>query len=100
MNAESLVIPRDGVSHPLHRRLEILMARVDIEPFFQYRVRRQGWELFDDRGPLNIFRANQDTMPLPAACLGRFNQDHHHAAEQVSRESTEHSLGEKAGMLF
>lgn len=99
-NAESLVIPRDGFRHSFHRRLEVLTTRVNVEPLLQDFVRHQFRELFDDRGLLRMFGADQDAMPLPPASPGWFDQDHHHAAEQVDGQSTEHPLGEEAGVVF
>jgi hypothetical protein len=63
-------------------------------------VSRQFRELFDDRGLLRTFRADQDAMPLPPAGPGWFDQDHHHAAEQVHGQSTEHPFRKKAGVVF
>ena len=100
MNPESLVIPRDGCRHSLHRRLEVLMTRVDVEPLLQDVVRRQLRELFDDRGLMRMFRADQDAMPLPPTSLGLFDQEHHLATEQVDGQATEHPLGEEAGVVL
>jgi hypothetical protein len=44
--------------------------------------------------------ADQDAMPLPPAGPGWFDQNHHHASEQVGRESTKHPPGQKAGVRF
>ena len=99
-NAESLVIPRDGLRHAFHRRLEVLMTRVDVEPLLQNVVRRQFRELFDDPGLLCSVSADQDAMPVPPASPGWFDQDHHHATEQVNGQSTEHPLGEEAGVVL
>ncbi len=100
MNPESLVIPRDGFRHSFNRRLEVLMTRVDVEPLLQDVVRRQLRELFDDRGLMRMFRADQDAMPLPPASPGWFDQEHHLATEQVDGQSTEHPLGEEAGVVL
>jgi hypothetical protein len=100
MNPESLVIPRDGFRHSFHRRLEVLMTRVDVEPLLQDGVRCQLRELFDDRGLMCMFRADQDTMPLPPASLGWFDQEHHLATKQVDGQATEHPLGEEAGVVL
>ncbi len=100
MNPESLVIPRDGFRHSFNRRLEVLVTRVDVEPLLQDVVRRQLRELFDDRGLMRMFRADQDAMPVPPASLGWLDQEHHLAAEQVDCQSTEHPLGEEAGVAF
>ena len=100
MNPESLVIPRDGFRHSFHRRLEVLLMRVDVEPLLQDVVRRQLRELFDDRGLMRMLRADQDAMPLPPASPGWFDQEHHLAAEQVDGQSTEHPLGEEAGVVL
>ena len=54
MNPESLVIPRDGFRHSFHRRLELLMVRVDVEPLLQDVVRRELRKLFNDRGLMRI----------------------------------------------
>ena len=43
------------------------MTRVDVKPLLQHVVRRQFGELFDDRGLLRKFGAEQDAMPLPPA---------------------------------
>ena len=100
VNSKSLIIPRDGCRHLFHRRLELLMKRSDVEPFFQDVVSRQLRELFDDRLLMCIFGADQDAVPLPATSLGWFDQQHHLPAEQVDGQSTEHPLGEEAGMVF
>ncbi len=100
MNPESLVIPSDGSRHSFHRRLEVLLMRVDVEPLLQDVVRRQLRELFDDRGLMRMLRADQDAMPLPPASPGWFDQEHHLAAEQVDGQSTEHPLGEEAGVVL
>ncbi len=100
MNAESSVIPRDGVGHPFHGRFELLMTRVDVEPLLQDVVTRQVRKLFDDRRLMRMYRAEQDAMPLPAATPGWLDQNHHLAAEQVSGQSTEHPFREEAGMVF
>jgi hypothetical protein len=100
MNPESLVIPRDGFCHSSHRRLEVVMTRVDVEPLLQGVMRGQLRERFDDRGLMRMIRADQDTMPLPPASPGWFDQDHHLAAEQVDGQSTEHPLGEEAGVVL
>jgi hypothetical protein len=76
------------------------MMRVDVEPLLQDVMRRQLWELLDDCGVMRTFRADQDTVPLPAAGLGWFDQQDHLATEQVGGQSTEHSLGEEAGMIL
>ena len=100
VNTESLVIPLDGFRHSFHRRFEVFMPRVDVEPFLQDVVRCQLWELFDDRGLMRMFCAEQDAMPLPPASPGWLHQDHHLAAEQVHGQSTEHPLCEEAGMVL
>lgn len=100
MNPESFVIPRDGSRDSFHRRLEVLMARVDVEPLLQYVVRLQLRKLFSDRGLMRMFRTDQNTMPLPPAGLGRFNQHHHLTAEQINGQSTEHPFREKARMVL
>src|SRR5262249_38029378 len=100
MNPESLVISRDGFCHAFHRRLEVLMTRVDVEPLLQDFVRRQLRERFDDRRLMCMVRADEDTVPLPAASPGWFDQDHHLTAEQVNGQSTEHPLGEEARVVF
>ena len=100
MNPESLVIPSDGCRHPFHRRLEVFMTRVEVEPLLQYVVRRQLREFFNDRGLMCMFRADQDAMPLPPASPGWFDQEHHLTAEQIDGQSTEHPLGEEAGVVL
>jgi len=100
MNPESLVIPLDGFRHSFHRRFELFMPRVDVEPFFQDVVRCKLREIFDDRRVMRMFRADQDAMPFPPACPGWFHQDHHLAAEQVHGQSTEHPLGEETRMVL
>ena len=100
MNPESLVVPRDGFRHTFHRRLEVLMTRVDVEPLLQGIVRRQLPELFDDRRLMCMVRTDQHTMPLPPAILRWFDQEHHLATKQVDGQATEHPLGEEAGMVF
>ena len=100
MNPESLVIPSDGCRHPFHRRLEVFMTRVEVEPLLQHVVRRQLRELFSDRGLIQMFRADQDTMPRPPASPGWFDQEHHLATKQVDGQATEHPLGEEAGMVL
>ena len=100
MNPESLVIPRDGFRNSFHRQLEVLMTRVDVEPLLQDVVGRQLRELFDERGLMSMFRADQNAMPFPAAGLGWFDQEHHLAAEQVDGQPTEHPLGEEAGVVL
>ena len=100
MDPESLVVLCDGFRNSFHRRLEVLMTRGDVEPLLQDVVRRQLRELFDDRRLMRMFRADQDAMPLPPATHRWFDQDDHLAAEQVDGQSTEHPLGEKAGMVL
>lgn len=100
MNSESRVISGDGFCQPFHRRLELLMARVDVEPFLQDVVGNQLRELFDNCGLMPTFRADQDSVPLPSTGLSRFDQYHHLAAEEISGQSTEHPLGEEAGMIL
>ena len=76
------------------------MTRVNIEPLFQDVVRRQLRELFDDREVMDMIRAEQDTMPLPPAGFGRFDQNHHQASEQVDCQTTEHPFGEEARVVL
>ena len=100
VNSKSLIIPRDGCRHLFHRRLELLMKRSDVEPFLQDVVWRQLRELFDDRRLMCVFGTDQGAVPLPATSLGWFDQQHHLPAEQVDGQSTEHPLGEEAGMVL
>src|SRR5262249_3427218 len=100
INPESWVIVGDGFRHSFHRQLEFLMSRGDIEPLLQDVVRHQLWELFDDRGLIRMFRADQYAMPFPPASLGWFDQDQHLTAEQVCGQSTEHPFGEEAGLVL
>ena len=100
MNPESLVIPRDGFRDSFHRRLEVLMNRIDVKPLLQDVVRRQVRELFDDRGLMRIFRADQDAMPRPPAAFRWFDQEHHLAAKQVDGQSPEHPLREEARVVL
>ncbi len=100
MNPESLVVPRDGFCHTFHRGFEVLMTRVDVEPLLQKVVRHQLPELFDDRGLMCMFRADQHSMPLPPAILCWFDQEHHLATKQIDGQATEHPLGEEAGMVL
>ena len=46
------------------------------------------------------FGAEKDAVPLPPSAPGWFDQEHHLAAEQVGGQSTEHPLGEEAGMVL
>ena len=100
MNSESLVVLRDGFCYTFHRRLEVLMTRVNVEPLLQKVVRYQLPKLFDDRGLMCMFRADQHSMPLPPAILCWFDQEHHLATKQVDGQATEHPLGEEAGMIL
>jgi hypothetical protein len=49
---------------------------------------------------MRIFGADQDAVPLPSASLGWFDQEHHLPAEQIDGQSTEHPLGEEAGVVL
>ena len=100
MNSESRVIACDGCCQSLHRWLEVIVVRVDVEPLLQDIVRCQLRKLSDDCGLMRMFGADQDTVPLPAAGLGRLDQHHHLATEQVGGQSAEHPLGEEAGMIL
>ena len=100
MNPESRIIPRNRVRDSLHRRLEVRMARVEVEPLLQDVMRGQWWEFFDDRRMMRVVRADQDAVPLPPAGLRRLDEDHHLAAEQVDGESPEHPLGEEGGIIL
>jgi len=95
MNSEPRVVASDRLRHSLHRRLELRMSRVDVEPFLQHIVRRQWLELSDNRGVMRVFGADQDAVPFPAARLGWFHQHQHLPAEQIDGEPTEHPLREK-----
>src|SRR5690242_14398366 len=100
LNSEARIIPGDGFCQALHRSLKVLMMRVDVEPLLQDIVRRQLRELFDDYCVMRTFGADQDTVPLPAAGLGWLDQHDHLATEDIGGQSTEHPLGEKAGMIL
>ena len=76
------------------------MTRVDVEPLLQKVVRHQLPELFDDRGLMCMFRADQHSMPLPPAILCWFDEEHHLATKQIDGQTTEHPLGEEAGMVL
>src|SRR6516225_9845480 len=99
VNPESLVIALDGFGHSFDRRFEVFVPRVYVEPLLQDIVRCQLRKLSDDGGLVRTLRANQDTMPLPPASFGWFDQDHHLAAEQVDGQSPEHPFGEEARMV-
>ena len=47
-----------------------------------------------------MVRADQNAVPRPPPSLGRFDQDHHLATEQICCQPTEHSLGEEAGVVL
>jgi hypothetical protein len=50
------------------------MTRVEVEPLLQHVVRGQLRELFNDRGLMRMFRADQDAMPRPPASPGWFDK--------------------------
>ena len=99
-DTEPPVIARDRSSHPIHRRLEVLMTRVDVEPLLQDVVRCQLRKFFDDARMMRMLGADQDAVPFPPPSSGWFDQDHHHPAEQVDGEPTEHPLGEETRVVF
>lgn len=49
---------------------------------------------------MRVFGADQNTMPLPPAGPGGFDQDKHLAAEQVGGQSAEHPLADEGGMVL
>ena len=100
MNPESLVVSGDGSGHSLQRRLEVRVSRIDEEPLLQDRVRRQLRELADDSAVMRVFRAYENTMPLPSASFGWFDQDHHLTTEEVDGQSAEHPFGEERRMVL
>ena len=100
LDAESLVTARHSVRHSFHRLVEVLVARVDVEPFPQDIVRSQVLELLDDRRLMLVFRADEHAVPLPSSRLGWLDQDHHLPTKEIRRKPAEHPLREEARVIL
>src|SRR5262245_36937320 len=66
-DAETPIVSGHALRHSLHRRLEVPVGRIDVEPLPQESVRSEGGKVGADGRVMLVFGSDQDAMPLPAS---------------------------------
>jgi hypothetical protein len=95
-DAKPQIVASDVLCNRLHRRLEVFIRRIDVEPLSEQVMRLHRWKVGSNRGMMLVVRADQHAMPLPAAGPCRLGKHQHQALVEVRRKPSEHLLGEEA----